>query len=350
VRRGRDSADAGWRDLSNRASGVVARMRAAWHPETPDDDVLAERVRSVLGRRVSHPHGVAVEAHDGWVTLSGPILEREVAGLVRAVQSVRGVRHVKNQLAPHADGHDVPALQGGRRTRPRSELAQDHWAPGPRLAVFGAGTALALYGAGRRGVPGTLLMLVGVGLAARAATNRDLARLLGLSSDPYSVEVEKGIHIAASREQVFEVWSRCEKFPHFMSLVEEVRPLDRDRWHWVVKGPAGKRIEWTSTVTEHEPPSRIAWSTEPDAPVQHAGQVRFDPTARGTRVTVRMSYRPPAGVIGHTLATLFGRDAKQELDADLMRLKAYVETGRAPHDAAEARQAKRNSHQAEATV
>ena len=85
------------------------------------------------------------------------------------------------------------------------------------------------------------------------------------------------------------------------------------------------------------------------APVQHVGHVRFHPTARGTRVTVRMSYRPPAGLIGHTLAALFGRDAKQELDADLMRMKAYVETGRAPHDAARGRQAKQEARQAEAT-
>src|SRR4051812_40478244 len=61
ARRGRDTADAGWRDLSNRAVGMVARMRGAWHPETPDDDVLTERVRAELGRCVSHPHAVQVE-------------------------------------------------------------------------------------------------------------------------------------------------------------------------------------------------------------------------------------------------------------------------------------------------
>jgi uncharacterized membrane protein len=183
----------------------------------------------------------------------------------------------------------------------------------------------------------------------RAATNEDFSHLLGLSGDSHGVEIEKAIHIAAPREEVFALWSACENFPQFMSLVEEVRRVDGDRWHWVVKGPAGKRIEWQSTITEHVAPSRIAWTTEPDAPVQHVGHVRFHPTARGTRVTVRMSYRPPAGLIGHTLAALFGRDAKQELDADLMRMKAYVETGRAPHDAARGRQAKQEARQAEAT-
>jgi uncharacterized membrane protein len=102
----------------------------------------------------------------------------------------------------------------------------------------------------------------------------------------------------------------------------------------VVKGPAGKRLEWDAVITERQPSERIAWRSEPDAPVQHVGCVRFDEAGKGTRVTVRMSYNPPAGVIGHTVAALLGRDAKRELDADLMRMKAYVETGRAPHDAA----------------
>jgi uncharacterized membrane protein len=158
-----------------------------------------------------------------------------------------------------------------------------------------------------------------------------------MAGDPRSVEIEKAIRIAAPREDVYALWSRCDQFPHFMSLVEEVRQLDDDRWHWVVKGPAGKRVEWDATITERRAPERLAWRSDPDSPVQHAGCVRFDDVGSGTRVTVRMSYSPPAGVIGHTIAALFGRDAKRELDADLMRMKAYVETGRPPHDAAAGR-------------
>jgi uncharacterized membrane protein len=340
ARKGRDTADAGWRDLSNRTQGLVARARGVLNRETPDDDVLVERVRSELGRWVSHPHAIEVSAVDCWVTLAGDILEHELQPLLRAVQSVRGVRHVKNQLVPHADPAHVPALQGGKRTRPRSELLQAHWAPGPRLAVLGAGGALALYGARRPGVAGTLAVLAGVALATRAAANKDFGRLLGLAGDPRSVEIEKAIRIAVPREQVYALWSQCDQFPRFMSLVEEVRRLDDDRWHWVVKGPAGRRLEWDAVVVDRQPPHLLAWRSEPDAPVQHAGCVRFAETGTGTRVTVRMAYSPPAGVIGHTVAALFGRDAKHELDADLMRMKAYLETGHPPHDAAMSRRAR----------
>ena len=49
---------------------------------------------------------------------------------------------------------------------------------------------------------------------------------------------------------------------------------------------------------------------------------------------MRLSYRPPAGAFGHAVAAMFGADPKTEMDADLMRMKTMIETGRAPHDAA----------------
>jgi hypothetical protein len=35
---------------------------------------------------------------------------------------------------------------------------------------------------------------------------------------------------------------------------------------------------------------------------------------------------------------LFGADPKSEMDADLMRMKSFIETGRVPHDAAKKEQ------------
>jgi len=126
-------------------------------------------------------------------------------------------------------------------------------------------------------------------------------------------------------------------FPHFMSQVKEVRALDDSRSHWVVEGPAGALVEWDSVVTESIEPQLLAWRSEHASPVQHTGIVRFDEEDGGTRVMVRLSYIPPGGALGHTLATLMGRDPKHQMDEDLMRMKAFVETGVAPRDAAERR-------------
>lgn len=46
------------RDLSHRVQGVDARMRSVVTPDEATDKVLAERVRSALGRVVSHPGAI----------------------------------------------------------------------------------------------------------------------------------------------------------------------------------------------------------------------------------------------------------------------------------------------------
>jgi uncharacterized membrane protein len=42
---------------------------------------------------------------------------------------------------------------------------------------------------------------------------------------------------------------------------------------------------------------------------------------------VDLSYDPPAGTVGTTLAKLFGREPSQEISSDLRRLKQVLETG-----------------------
>jgi uncharacterized membrane protein len=80
----------------------------------------------------------------------------------------------------------------------------------------------------------------------------------------------------------------------------------------------------------------IEWRSTPDSEVKHAGEVRFAPTDDGaTRINICMCYQPPAGALGHAVAAIFGADPKSEMDADLMRMKSMIETGRAPHDAAQ---------------
>jgi len=151
------------RDVAHRANGLVARARRALHSEVLDDDVLIERVRAKLGRSVSHPHAIHVDAAEGYVTLRGPILHQEVKPLMRAVARVRGVCGIVNALDQHEAG-ELPALQdnGERRRSVRQ------WAPATRLVLGTAGTALAGYGASRRDIRGAVLAATGVGLLARA--------------------------------------------------------------------------------------------------------------------------------------------------------------------------------------
>jgi uncharacterized membrane protein len=104
------------------------------------------------------------------------------------------------------------------------------------------------------------------------------------------------------------------------------------RSHWVVEGPAGTALEWDSRITRMVANRMIAWCTEPGSTVRHDGCVRFDPAGDGTRITLRMSY-DAAGALGHGIAALLGRDPRRQVDDDLMRMKALVESGAPAHGA-----------------
>lgn len=136
------------RDLRHRTSGIVAKARHRFRHLTAPDDVLVERVRSKMGRYVSHPHAIEVTADDGFVTLRGPILESEAGPLIRAIESLPGVKVVDSQLERHTYAENIPALQGG--VTPAGEPAewqQRNWTPGLQLLTGVAGGALLLYGA-----------------------------------------------------------------------------------------------------------------------------------------------------------------------------------------------------------
>jgi hypothetical protein len=100
-------------DVTNRATGMAARVRGTLSRGAVDDAILVERVRAQLGRWVSHPRAIDVESREGVVTLRGPILQSEVPTLLSAVGRVRGVRDVVSALEEHTEPGDVPALQAG---------------------------------------------------------------------------------------------------------------------------------------------------------------------------------------------------------------------------------------------
>jgi uncharacterized membrane protein len=332
-----DSAGATARDVTHRASGVAARVRGSMRHDEVDDRVLMARVRAQIGRVVSHPRAIEVDAADGAVTLRGPVLEAEVPQLMKAVEHVRGVTRVVNELEPHREAGNVPALQGGT-TPPgiQPDFWQRRWAPATRLVTATASAALAGYGALRRDIPGALMATAGVGLLARAATNLETSRLTGIGASRRAVDIQKTITVDAPVSTVFDFWTRYENFPRFMSRVMEVRPGSRDgQSHWKVTGPGGVPVEFDAEVSAFVPNEVFAWRTVQGATIAHSGIVRFEPLGEGrTRVDIRMSYNPPGGWFGHNVASAFGVDPKSSLDEDLARMKTFLETGRPARDAA----------------
>ena len=123
-----------------------------------------------------------------------------------------------------------------------------------------------------------------------------------------AITVQKTINIAVRPEEAYDYWGNPERLPRVLSHVREVRRLNDHTYHWVVEGPGSIPIEWDAEVTEDVPGHYIAWRTLPGSTIGHEGSVRFEPTMDGTRITVRLSYNPPAGALGHAVASLFGAD------------------------------------------
>jgi uncharacterized membrane protein len=331
------------RDAVHRTRGMIAAARQAFDRGQVSDAALVARVRAALGRVVSHPHAIAVDANDGHVTLDGPILADEVRGLLRCVRHVPGVRGLSDKLTVYRDPSHVSALQGGREhPGPRFELMQDNWSPAARLLTGAIGAGMLVSATQARGGLCALLGLAGGGLLARAVTNRDLATLAGIGDAASGIVVQKTIHIDAPVPEVFAFWTDYQNFPRFMSNVREVE-VHEDRSRWTVAGPAGVPVHWTSELTRVVNNSLIEWRATPDSAVKHEGSVRFEEDGGGTRVNVRLCYLPPAGAFGHVVASVFGADPKTEMDGDLLRLKSMIETGRPPHDAAQRPVASRES-------
>jgi uncharacterized membrane protein len=323
------------RDTAQRARGMVATTRRLFQRSGEvADDALEGRVRAALGRVVSHSHAIEVYAQKGHITLAGPVLAHEARSLVHCVRNVRGVRSVADHLTVHQTAERISSLQGGLpHGGPRFELLQRSWSPAARLVAGAAGTGMVARSFREDGLRGVLLGFGGSALLARALANRDLATVLGLGER--GITVQKVINVEAAPGIVFGFWTDYQNFPRFMSKVRAVHAITDRRSRWVVSGPAGVPVQWTAEVTRIVPDELIAWRCTADSTVCHSGSVGFaDNGAGGTRVSVCLSYVPPGGAFGHAVAALFGADPKSEMDADLLRMKSMIETGRAAHDAA----------------
>lgn len=324
-------------DASNRLSGLQAqanRIIGQGNKSKPiDNHVLEARVRSKLGRAMMNAPAVDVSADQGVVTLRGFVPEDEKQQVVRLVQGIPGVLDVRNRL--DAPGHGAGMLSSWSEAYRARSQGEGAFPSAWMIALLGGGI-LGYYGFTRRTSSGQLLAVAGLGYLARALGYDDVERMLTGGADTDLVDVQKTIEIKASPETVFDIWTKYENFPHFMSHVEEVRDLGQNRSHWIVRGPANTRLEWDSVLIESSRPTSLAWKSEPGAEVENSGSVYLEPYNGGTRATVQMSYCPPAGTVGRGVASLLGTDPERELEDDLVRMKNFIESGVPPRDASHA--------------
>jgi uncharacterized membrane protein len=325
-----DSIYATVEDTRNKTRGVLSEWTAKLSNQDSPDWLLAERVRGAIGRLSPHARSVKVRAEDGQVHLGGSILKDEKDAILKAASRTRGVREVVDELEVFYSPEEMSAFQ---ETRPSNSQDAPAWkqqslSPATRLLSSVGGSLLTLYGLRRSGIAKPVLSTAGLLLTARGMTNMDTSSLLGLGTAGNGIRVQKTINVNAPIDEVYRFWHNFENFPLFMDHVKEIS-VQNGISNWKVAGPAGSSMEFQSHITRDIPNESIAWETIPDSQIQHTGVVRFEENwDGGTRVTVQMTYMPPAGIVGHKVAELFGVDPRQAMQDDLMRLKALLEVNR----------------------
>jgi len=147
------------------------------------------------------------------------------------------------------------------------------------------------------------------------------------------IKVKSAVTIGRPIAEVYGFWRNFENLPRFMSHLESVQVLDERRSHWTALGPANMRVEWDAETVEDRPEDLISWRSLPGAQVDTAGYVRFRqaPRNRGTEVMVEMRYDPPGGVVGASIAKLFGESGQEVVNRDLQAFKNVLETGEVVH-------------------
>jgi uncharacterized membrane protein len=178
--------------------------------------------------------------------------------------------------------------------------------------------------------------LISRAVTGRCAVNRALGRnsarggrVSPVASVPRGegIKVEKSVVVNRPAQELYRFWRNFENLPRFMDHLESVTVLDENRSHWVAKAPAGTRVEWDAIIHNEIENELIAWRSLPDADVNNAGSVHFDPSSSGdaTEVRVVLSYEPPVGRLGAAVAKLFGEEPSTQVEDDLRRFKQVME-------------------------
>lgn len=234
--------------------------------------------------------------------------------------------------SPSNPASDIPL--SARRDPGPNVIGPEKWGS----IVFGG--LIALAGISKRGPKGVLLTAIGGGLIARGVTGHDplkrnilptgtekaLAKAYGWT---FAAPINRATAVNKPRDEVYAFFRDVKNLAKFMDNIERIDVIDDKRSHWVVKAPAGKTVEWDSTITEDVPGERFVYKTEEGADINSVGTVTFKDGAggKGAQVHVAIVFSPPAGKLGRAYAALFMKDPAIQLRQDLVRFKMLMETG-----------------------
>lgn len=140
------------------------------------------------------------------------------------------------------------------------------------------------------------------------------------------IKIERDIVIDRSAAELFNFWRKFDNLPLVMKHLESVECLDERRSRWRMR--RGDDItEWIAEIINEHPNELIAWRTLAGSDVQHAGSIRFTPTADGqsTAVKLALEYEVEGGLLKKMLTRIFSASPEEEIEEDLVRFKEIME-------------------------
>jgi len=195
------------------------------------------------------------------------------------------------------------------------------------------GTLLVLSGLRRRSLP---MLIGGSALIYRGATGvcPVYRAIESQAGGPLSdgLRIEESITVNKPPEFVYALWRRLENLSRFMSHIESVTVTVGNQSHWVAKLPAPLRLEWDAEIVDEQENKKLSWRSLPGSRIDHSGTVffHFVPNRNSTEVKAILTFKPPAGSVGASIARLLNFLTKSQIRSDLRAFKAVAETGEKP--------------------
>ncbi|HZQ33390.1 MAG TPA: SRPBCC family protein [Mycobacterium sp.] len=144
------------------------------------------------------------------------------------------------------------------------------------------------------------------------------------------MRVERRCVIDADRDDVWKVVSDPDRYPTFMPNLA--------RWETITDGPMGIGARYTVhwkigsvpvggviEVVEFDQPRELAWTSITGITMRGRFRLREDAEGR-TRVTFRLSYQAPGGLLGLIADRIATRQVGRTLAETLKTLKAQLES------------------------
>ena len=200
-----------------------------------------------------------------------------------------------------------------------------------RIFSMAAGTAMYLLSGGRN--QGLLKKLVRFGglyfLYRGISGNCPVSAMLqknDLTAHTPSVNIRLSFMVHAPRKMVYDAWRNLERLPRFLKHIRKIKVTNAIHSHWVLKTPGRvPAVEWDAEIIEQEDARELSWRSLPGSMIETAGKINFADTLNGTELIILITYRPPAGYIGSTIAKLMNPTFRNMVKQDLLRFKEYIE-------------------------